>query len=391
MKNNILSSKKFDFHDPKIRSILFQVLLGIGLVAFIGFITMNTLDGLKERNLSSGFGFLEKNSGFEISETLLDYSSSNDSYLKAYIIGILNTLKIAIAGIILATVIGVLLGIARLSSNWLIAKVSMCWVEFVRNVPLLLQLFFWYSLFTNLPSIRNALNPVTNVYLSSRGLAFPFPVEAFGWTLALIGVLVAVCLLIVLKVCSNHRKNTTGRRLRIFWPSIGLLIFVPALFWWIGGAPTDFDIPEKSRFNIRGGATITPEYLALLLGLVVYTAGFIAEIVRSGIASVSDGQKEAAAALGLQKGQSLRLVILPQALRIIIPPTTSQYLNLTKNSSLAVAIGYPDLVSVGNTISNQTGQALEAIAMMMLVYLTISIAISLFMNWYNNHIRLVER
>lgn len=391
MSNVPTKSGSFSLSDPRLRSIIFQLLLLVALVSFFVYIGSNTITGLKERNLASGFGFLEKNSGFEISEALLEYNSSKDTYFKAYLIGILNTLKVAIVGIFFATIIGVLLGVARLSSNWLVSKLSMCWVEFVRNVPLLLQLFFWYALFTNFPGPREAYEPVSNFFISSRGFQYPFPQEDLGWTLALIGVAVGLVIAFIVSVISKKRQNKTGRRLPVLWINLAVIFAIPVLLWIAGGAPTEFDIPNKTRFNIQGGATVTPEYMALLLGLVVYTAGFIAEIVRSGIMAVPPGQNEAAGALGLRNGLVLRLIVLPQALRIIIPPTTSQYLNLTKNSSLAVAIGYADLVSIGNTIISQTGQAIEAIAMMMLVYLTISIAISIFMNWYNSHIALVER
>lgn len=294
-------------------------------------------------------------------------------------------------GIVLATVLGVTVGIARLSSNWLIARLAGIYVDTFRNVPLLLQLFFWYAVLSGLPAARNALNPLPGVFLSNRGLKFPLFVwdAAHWWTLAALAAGLAAAW--ALGRWARRRRESTGRSFPTVWAGLGLIFGLPALVFLALGAPFQPDIPELRGFNFVGGYTLTPEFAALLVGLVVYTATFIAEIVRSGIQSVHYGQTEAALALGLRRGQVLRLVVLPQALRVVVPPLTSQYLNLTKNSSLAVAIGYTDLVSVANTAINQTGQAIEGVAIIMAAFLTISLAISAFMNWYNKKVALMTR
>lgn len=295
-------------------------------------------------------------------------------------------------GIILATIIGTVIGIARLSKNWLIARLATVYVEVVRNVPLLLQLFFWYALITEtLPGPRQALNPGLGVFISNRGIKFPTPTDHLAFDLAAIAFLLALVLCFFVARWARRRQDATGLAFPVWRSGIALVIGMPVLGWLIGGAPLELDMPVMRGFNFSGGATLTPEFAALLAGLVIYTAGFIAEVVRAGIQAVNYGQWEAAGAIGLKRGQILRLVVLPQSLRVIIPPMTSQYLNLTKNSSLAVAIGYPDIVSIANTTMNQTGQAIEGIMVIMGVYLSISLSISVFMNWYNKHIALVER
>lgn len=378
-------------NDPRFRSILYQILV-IGAVVLVGwYLVHNTLENLSRQNIATGFGFFDREASFAISESLIDYTPA-DTYGRAFVVGILNTMKVALIGIVLSTIIGTVIGIARLSRNWLVAKLATVYVETVRNVPVLLQLFFWYGVITeSLPHPRQAANPLPGVFLSNRGFRFPLPAEnpVWGWMGA--AFLVAIGLVFVLRWWGARRQARTGRQFPILLSAIGLIIGLPLLTWLLGGAPTALDMPKLQGFNFRGGTSLSPEFAAILIGLVVYTASFIAEIVRSGILAVSHGQSEAALALGLRRGQVLRLVILPQALRVIIPPVTSQYLNLTKNSSLAVAIGYPDVVSIANTTLNQTGQAIEGITMIMAVYLTISLAISLFMNWYNKYIALVER
>jgi general L-amino acid transport system permease protein len=306
-------------------------------------------------------------------------------------VGLLNTLRVALVGIVLATILGTLIGIARLSSNWLIRKISSCYVEVMRNVPLILQLFFWYAILSEtLPGPRQALHPLPGVFVSNRGVQMP-AVHGEGLLWLAIGVLVAILLMIVMAKWARKNQEKTGQIFPMIRWSLVLLLVVPAVMWLFSGTSMTVDVPELKGFNFAGGMNLSPEFAALLVGLVIYTAAFIAEVVRSGIQAVNRGQWEAAEALGLKRGQILRLIVLPQALRVIIPPMTSQYLNITKNSSLAVAIGYPDIVSVINTTLNQTGQAIEGIMMIMAAYLTVSLSISVFMNWYNKRIALVER
>ena len=378
-------------NDPNVRAIFFQILVLGGVVLLGWYLVSNVLENLARQNIATGFSFLDREASFAIGEAMIPYSPAS-SYSQALLVGFLNTIKVAVLGIILATVLGTVIGIARLSSNFLVAKLASIYVEVIRNVPVLLQLFFWYAVISeSLPQPRQALNPIPGVFLSNRGMKFPSLADDPIWTwvgLALVAAMVGVWLL---ARWARKRQEATGQQFPVVFASIGLLLALPLLTWVVGGAPTALDVPVLQGFNFRGGITISPEFAALLMGLVIYTAGFIAEIVRSGIRAVNWGQTEAASALGLHRGEVLRLVVLPQALRIIVPPTTSQYLNLTKNSSLAVAIGYPDLVSVANTTLNQTGQAIEAVSIMMAVYLTISLGISLFMNWYNTRIALVER
>lgn len=377
--------------DPRFRSILYQVLV-VGGVTLLGwYLVNNTLTNLARQNIATGFGFLNRESSFAIGETIIAYSAA-DTYGRAIAVGILNTLKVSVIGIVLATVLGTLVGVARLSTNWLVRKLALFYVEGIRNVPLLLQLFLWYAIITEgLPGPRQAYQPVEGVFLSNRGFKIPSPAEHPAWDWVLIAIPLGILAAWLFARWARARQEATGRRMPVLWGSLALVLGLPVLAWAAGGAPTAMDVPVMRGFNFQGGANLSPEFAALLIGLVVYTAAFIAEIVRSGIQAVSWGQTEAAAALGLRRGLVLRLVVLPQALRVIVPPMTSQYLNLTKNSSLAVAIGYPDLVSVLNTSINQTGQAIEGVAMIMAAYLTISLGISIFMNWYNKRIALVER
>ena len=374
-----------------VRSLVFQA---IALAAVVGtgwYLINNVLVNLEQQSVATGFGFLDRPASFDIGEHLIEYDASR-SYGRALVVGFLNTLRVAVVGIVLATVIGTVIGIARLSTNWLVAKLASAYVEIIRNVPVLLHLFFWYAVITeSMPGPRQALNPLPGVFLSNRGLKVPVPEAHPAWSAVGIGILIAIIGIFFINRYAKRRQAESGDVFPAFWLGIGLLIGLPTLIWLGFGAPIALSVPELQRFNFVGGTTVTPEFFALLTGLVVYTAGFIAEIVRGGILAVSQGQTEAASALGLRRGQALRLVILPQALRTIIPPTTSQYLNLTKNSSLAVAIGYPDLVNVANTSLNQTGQAVELVSIMMAVYLSTSLLTSLFMNWYNSHIALKER
>jgi general L-amino acid transport system permease protein len=379
------------WRQQRVRSILYQVLAVMALLAIGAYVLSNTLANLEERSIRTGFDFLGREAGFRIGESPIAYDAS-DSYGRAYVVGVLNTLRVSVLGIVLATLIGILVGVARLSPNWLVVKFATLYVESVRNIPLLLQLFFWYAVVTGLlPAVHQALTVLPGVYLSKSGLMFPTPLPHPIYPYTLLALLVGCGLAWGYRRWARRRQDSTGQQMPRLLPCLALVIGAPLLVWIIGGAPTALDVPVRTRFAFRGGSSVTPEFLALLAGLTLYTAAFIAENVRGGIQAVPRGQTEAAAALGLRRATVLRLVVLPQALRIIIPPTTSQYLNLTKNSSLAVAIGYPDLVSITNTSLNQTGQAIECIAIMMGVYLTISLSISTIMNAYNRYVALIER
>lgn len=383
--------RRLSWNDPDVRSIVYQAVALILVVVIGWFLVSNTLHNLSTRNISTGFDFLGRESGFAIGESPIAFGPEN-TYARAILVGVLNTIRVAVVGIILATIIGTIIGIARLSKNWLVAKLSMIYVEVIRNIPLLLQLFFWYAIITEtMPGPRQALNLLPGVFVSNRGVKVPAPTDHFAYDLAAIGFLFAILLIIMVVRYARKRQDATGLAFPVYRTGVALLVGMPLLGWLIGGAPLELDVPKLQGFNFVGGATLTPEFAALLFGLVLYTAGFIAEVVRSGIQAVNYGQWEAASALGLSRAQTLRLIVLPQSLRVIIPPMTSQYLNLTKNSSLAVAIGYPDIVSIANTTLNQTGQAIEGILIIMAVYLSISLSISVFMNWYNKHIALVER
>ena len=382
--------KRLSWSNPEVRAIVYQV-LAVALVGGIGwYMVHNTLHNLSVRNITTGFSFLTREAGFAIGESLVSYTPA-DTYQRAITVGVLNTLRVALLGILFATILGTIIGIARLSKNWLIRKVSSVYVEVMRNIPLLLQLCFWYAIIIEtLPGPRRAYHPIPGVFVSNRGIQMP-TIQGDGLSWLLWGLLLAVGLSFLLSKWARHRQEQTGKIFALWRSVLGLLLLVPALAWWVSGEPLSLNVPTLKGFNFSGGMTLSPEFAALLFGLVIYTSAFIAEVVRSGIQSVSRGQWEAAGALGIKNSLVLRLVVLPQALRVIIPPMTSQYLNITKNSSLAVAIGYPDLVSVINTTLNQTGQAIEGILMIMAAYLTVSLSISLFMNWYNKRIALVER
>ncbi|WP_137181410.1 amino acid ABC transporter permease [Roseomonas sp. AR75] len=381
---------RLSWGDERLRGIVWQLLV-VGLVVSVfWWLWSNTVHNLEVRRIATGFGFLQREAGLPIGESLIPYTPA-DTYLRALTVGVLNTLKVAVIGIILATILGTLVGIARLSHNWLLSKLAAFYVEVIRDLPLLLQLLFWYTILQGLPGPRQALNPAEGVFLSNRGMKLPF----IEWTsvhwLALLAMVVGIVLTWLYARVARAKQYADGQPRKVWPAGVALIIGLPLAVWAALGAPFTPDIPALRGFNFQGGITVSPEFFALLIGLVTYTAGFIAEIVRAGIQSVNQGQWEAAEALGLRRGDILRKIVLPQALRVIVPPMTSQYLNLTKNSSLAVAIGYQDIVSIANTTLNQTGQAIEGIAIIMLVYLTISLSISLFMNWYNARIALVER
>jgi len=375
-----------------VRAIVFQAVFLTGVLAFFAFILHNTLVNLESRGISTGFGFLGSEAGFGIIQTLIDYSETS-SFGRTFLVGLLNTLLVSALGVLLATMLGFLIGVARLSQNWLIAQLAAVYIEVFRNVPLLLQIFFWYfAVLRALPHPRDSLSLGEAVFLNLRGLYLPRPLPEPGSGPVLAALGIAAVASLALARWARRRRELTGRGFPAGRVSVLLILGLPAAAFLAAGAPLAWELPALRGFNFRGGITVIPELMALLVALSIYTAAFIAEIVRAGILAVPKGQTEAAAALGLRRGQILRLVVIPQALRVIIPPLTSQYLNLLKNSSLATAIGYPDLVNVfAGTTLNQTGQAVEVIAMTMAVYLGVSLAISLFMNWYNARIALVER
>jgi general L-amino acid transport system permease protein len=379
------------WRDPRVRSIVYQALTLIIVVLVFAFIVDNTLTNLRRQGIAAGFGFLDRTAGFDIGFSLIDYSAVS-TYAQAFLVGLLNTLLVAALGLVLATILGFIIGLARLSTNWLVARLGLVYIETVRNIPLLLQLLFWYfAVLQALPHPRDSIAIGEAVFLNNRGLSVPLARLGEGAGATPVALAVALVAVVLLARWARRRREATGQPFPTALASIALLLGLPLLAFATVGAPVTFEYPEMGRFRLTGGLTLVPEFVALLAGLSIYTAAFIAEIVRAGILAVSHGQIEAASALGLRPAQTLRFVVIPQALRVIIPPLTSQYLNLTKNSSLAVAIGYPDLVSIANTTLNQTGQAVEAISMTMAVYLTLSLAISLFMNWYNRRIALVER
>jgi general L-amino acid transport system permease protein len=385
------NAKTYFWNDEKTRAIIYQIVTA-AFVAFIGYyLISNVQTNMEKQSIASGFGFIEKEAAFEIGESLVEYSAA-DTYGRALLVGVLNTLKVSFIGMILTTILGTIIGVCTLSSNWLISKFGTMYVELFQNIPVLLQLFFFYALFYEIfPPPRQALNPITGVFITNRGVDFPVPAPDPAW--GYVGLaFVAACIVIwLVNRWAVKRQERSGQQFPTFWVGLGILFGLPLLTWILNGAPTQMDVPVLKGFNFQGGRNISPEFSALLIGLVLYTASFIAQIVRAGIQSISHGQTEAAMSIGLKPGLVLKLVIFPQALRVIVPPLTSQLLNLTKNSSLAVAIGYPDFVQVAGTTINQTGQAVEGVAMMMVVYLTFSLLTSAFMNWYNKKIKIVER
>ena len=378
--------------DPQARAWIFQLVAVAAVVAFGWFLFHNTQTNLQHRGITSGFGFLDNTAGFGITQHLIDYQES-DSYGRVFWVGLLNTLLVSVIGIILATLLGFILGVARLSSNWLIRQLATVYIEIFRNIPPLLQIFFWYfAVIGPLPGPRDSLSLGDLVFLNNRGVQMPAPSASEAYGPFMLALLVALALVVALSRWARARRLATGQRFPVFWVSLALIVAIPGACTLLFGSPVNWSVPELQRFNIRGGWVVIPELVSIVMALSIYTAAFIGETVRSGIQAVSGGQTEAAASLGLRPGQVLRLVIIPQALRVIVPPLTSQYLNLTKNSSLAAAIGYPDMVSLfAGTVLNQTGQAIETMAITMSVYLAISLSISLLMNWYNARIALVER
>ncbi len=379
------------WRDPDKRAIIFQAVVLLIVLVVGYYLFYNTQANLERQNITTGFDFFEKESSFEIGESMVAYSAA-DTYLDALKVGFLNTLKVSFIGIVLTIFLGTVVGIGRLSSNWLISKLAAFYIEVLQDIPVLLQLIFWYAIFyESFPPPRQAISVMPGVFLCNRGLLCGVPAEHPAHTAMIFAVVVGVVAAWFLARWAHKRQDATGKDFPVFLGSLGLIIGLPLLVWLGYGAPLEMDVPVLKGFNFKGGIVISPEFAALLLGLVLYTAAFVAEIVRAGIQAVSLGQREAAMAVGLRPAQVTNLVILPQALRVIIPPLTSQMLNLTKNSSLAVAIGYPDFVAVTSTTINQTGQAIEGVALIMIVYLTISLSTSFFMNWYNKKKALVER
>jgi general L-amino acid transport system permease protein len=379
------------WNNPSIRNAVWQALTVVALLGVIFFFVHNSVINLQRQSIATGFGFLNKEAGFDIGESLVPYSPSSP-YRRAFLVGLLNTLEVSVLGIALSTILGVLLGIARLSPNWLLSRLALVYVEVVRNIPLLLQLLFLYAVVNDVaPGPRAAWHPLPGTYISNRGVFLPAPTAdpshpyiaaAFG-----LGILAALAM----DRWARRRQDRTGQTFPVLAVGAALVLGLPVLTWLFAGAPARVSVPALTGFNFTGGVSLSPELTALLGGLVLYTTSYIGEIVRGGILAVSHGQTEAAAALGFKRGLILRLVVLPQAIRIIVPPMTSQYLNLTKNSTLAVAIGFPEFFSVVNTQMNQTGQAIEGMACIMAAYLSVSLTISLLMNLYNARIALKGR
>lgn len=377
--------------DPVFRNLIIQIAILGGLGLVIWYLARNTMHNMEVQHIATGLAFLSRTAGIPIAESLISYDPAIDTFGRVIVIGILNTLKVALVGIVLSTILGTLIGIGRLSKNWLIARCTAIYVETIRDIPVLLQLLLWYTLLQSLPGPRQAMHLGSWLFLSNRGLKLPILEweNAHWWAFAafVLGLIGTVAW----NRTAKRKQDDTGIKPAVWPAALMLMVGFPALIWIALGAPGVIEFPELRGFNFVGGATISPEYFALELGLVLYTAAYIAEIVRSGIQAVPQGQWEAAGAIGLSTGQILRMVVLPQAVRVIIPPMTSQYLNITKNTSLAVAIGFQDVVSLSQTTLNQTGQAIEGVGIIMLVFLAISLSISLFMNWYNARIALTER
>ena len=379
------------FYSPKIRGYASQVFVVLILLWGLFEIIGNTQANLKKLNQNFGFDFLTQAAGFDLSTSLIEYSS-NSTYGRAILTGLLNTVLVAILGIIFATIIGFIVGIARLSKNRVIAGAATLYIELIRNVPLLLQIFMWYALVLKpLPGVKDAYSLFGNIFLSKKGIVMPHPNFTAGAWVGLLFLAAALVGTWVFRRSARIQQEATGRILPVWFVSIPIIILSPFVGLLVAGWPLSFDFPVLKGFNFSGGMTMVPEMAALLIALIVYSATFIAETVRSGIQAVSHGQSEASSALGLSRGMALRLVVIPQAMRIIIPPLASQYLNLTKNSSLAIAVGYPDLMYAGGTVNNQSGKAIEVVFILMVVYLSLSLLTALFMNWFNSRMKLVER
>jgi general L-amino acid transport system permease protein len=380
------------YNRPKIRAVFYQLVL-LAALLWLGFeIALNAKANLDAQKITSGFGFLDNTAGFGINQSLIPYNEA-DTYARVFFVGLLNTLLVAAIGIVLATILGFLVGLARLSPNWLVARLAGGYVELIRNLPLLFQLLFWYlAVLGTLPGPRQSISLFGEIFLNNRGIIVPAPVAGEGTGAVIAVFALSVIATVALRVWAKRRQMRTGRQFPLFWASLALVVGPPLVALVAMGFPIRFESPELRGFNFVGGVRLLPEFIALLVALTTYTAAFIAEVVRAGVLAVPRGQTEAAFALGLRRGLALRLIVVPQALRVIVPPLTNQYLNLTKNSSLAVAVGYPDLFAVfAGTALHQTGQAIEIIAITMAVYLAISLITSALMNWYNARIQVAER
>ncbi len=380
------------YNRPRIRAVCYQLIL-LAAVLWLGFeFALNAKANLGAQKIASGFGFLDNTAGFGINQSLIPYNES-DTYARVFFVGLLNTLLVAAIGIVLATILGFFVGIARLSRNWLAARLAGGYVELIRNLPLLFQILFWYlAVLGTLPGPRQSISLFGDIFLNNRGIIVPAPVAGEGASAVIAIFALSVIATIALRLWAKRRQIRTGRQFPLFWTGLALVVGPPLVALVVMGFPIGFERPELRGFNFVGGVRLLPEFVALLLALTTYTAAFIAEVVRAGLLAVPRGQTEAAFALGLRRGLTLRLIVVPQALRVIVPPLTNQYLNLTKNSSLAVAVGYPDLFAVfAGTALHQTGQAIEIIAITMAVYLAISLFTSGLMNWYNAHIQVAER
>lgn len=384
--------RSLSLNDPFVRGVIYQAVTALIVIGSIAWIINNTAENLKAQNKTTGFDFLWKTSGFNISFSLFPFDRTS-FYWEAFLVGLTNTILVSAIGIVLATILGFTIGIGRLSSNYLVSRLATIYVETIRNIPLLLQLFFWYfAVLKTMPSVRESIALPFDTFINQRGLYVPRPIfdDQFAWVW--LGLAVGFAAWIGIGSWAKRRLERTGQRFPVFIAGLAVTFVAAAVVWVLSGAAVTFDAPVLNRFNFKGGVELPPELVALAFGLTIYTAAFIAETVRAGIESVSHGQTEAARALGLKEGDRLRLVIVPQAMRVIIPPLTSQFLNLTKNSSLGAAIGYPELVNVfAGTTLNQTGRAIEVISLTMLVYLTLSLSTSAVMNWYNARVALVER
>jgi len=380
------------YNRPKIRAVFYQLVL-LAALLWLGFeIALNAKANLDAQKITSGFGFLDNTAGFGINQSLIAYNEA-DTYARVFFVGLLNTLLVAAIGIVLATILGFLVGLARLSPNWLVARLAGGYVELIRNLPLLFQLLFWYlAVLGTLPGPRQSISLFGEIFLNNRGIIVPAPVAGEGTGAVIAVFALSVIATVALRVWAKRRQMRTGRQFPLFWAGLALVVGPPLVVLVAMGFPIGFESPELRGFNFVGGVRLLPEFIALLVALTTYTAAFIAEVVRAGVLAVPRGQTEAAFALGLRRGLALRLIVVPQALRVIVPPLTNQYLNLTKNSSLAVAVGYPDLFAVfAGTALHQTGQAIEIIAITMAVYLAISLITSALMNWYNARIQVAER
>ena len=379
-------------NDERVRSVLYQAIVAIAVIAVARYLFVNTSENLQARGMSSGFDFLSGTAGFSIAWTVLPYEAG-DSYFRVYLVGIVNTLIVSLVAIVFATLLGFIMGIMRLSKNWLISKIAAWYVEILRNTPLLLQILFWFlAVFSLLPPPRGSFGLLDMFFLNNRGFYMPAPVPGAGFDYTMIAILVAIAATYAVAVWAKKRQMATGQQFHTFWVGLGILFGLPILVFLATGSPLSFDFAALKGFNFQGGVSVPPAFCALLLALMIYHSAFMAEAVRAGILSVSHGQTEAAYSLGLRPGMTLRLVIIPQAMRAVVPPMISNWMNVVKNSSLAIAIGYPDLVAVYmQTSLNQSGHAIEIVAMVMLFYMSVSLTISMALNYYNKLVQLKER